>query len=79
MYVTMPWMALNYKDIEMLRQLGRVIYIRQQYHWGLKCNGYNKYLYKRIQQQGTCEAQFYVLHTVSHNLNIVNYWVYIAG
>lgn len=33
MYVTMPWMALNYKDIEMLRQLERVIYIRQQYHW----------------------------------------------
>lgn len=27
MYVTMPWMALNYKDIEMLRQLGTVIYI----------------------------------------------------
>lgn len=79
MYVTMPWMTLNYKDIEMLRQLGTVIYIRQQYHWGPEMYSKCLYYYKRIQQQETCEAQFYVLHTVSHNLNIVNYWVYIAG
>lgn len=73
MYVTMPWMTLNYKDFEMLRQLGTVIYIRQQYHWEPEMYSKCLYYYKR-----TCEAQFYVLHTVSDNLNIVNCWVYIA-